>query len=58
MSFTDEAGKSNEEIDITTIWKNDFKKGKVEKFHLDLTGMGKLTDICIRRDDTGQGDSW
>ena len=56
--MADEAGKWCEEQPLNTKWKNDFERGNVDVYHVEYPELGKITDICIRRDETSANDSW
>ena len=58
LTFKDQDGNSSVEKKITNFWKNDFHKGKTQKFSIELAGISKVTEIRIRRDQTGEDDGW
>lgn len=58
MKFTDKRGRRSKEVKINDKWHSDFKKGHEEKVLLNLPKLDKITDLSIRRDDTGSDDEW
>jgi len=43
---------------IDKQWKNDFQAGNTDVFYLELLNISRVTDLCIRRDETAKEDSW
>lgn len=58
MALGDENGTWSGESRIDTRLKNDFESGNTDVFDMELPGMARITELAIRRDDTGILDSW
>ena len=56
--MADEAGVWSEERLIDTKWKNDFECGNEDVFHVEFPNLGRIQELCIRRDHTFKNDAW
>lgn len=56
--MTDVKDSVSNEIKLTSVWNNDFRKGQQEQFNLDLPGLTKIKEISVRRDEAGAKDDW
>ena len=56
--MADCSGKWCEERLIDTKWKDDFERGNVDVFHVEFPELGRIQEICIRRDHTRKSDAW
>lgn len=58
MTFADSEGNHSEEIQISDKWLGIFHKYKEQRLFVALTMTSKITDIVVRRDESGKGDEW
>ncbi|KAF6021827.1 ALOX5 [Bugula neritina] len=58
LTLTDVKDSVSNEIKLTSVWNNDFRKGQQEQFNLDLPGLTKIKEISVRRDEVGAKDDW
>lgn len=56
--MADESGKWCDEQPLNTKWKDDFERGNIDVYHVEFPQLGKISEICIRRDETSSSDSW
>lgn len=56
--MADIEGNWSKESVMDAKFRNDFEQGKLDVFHLDCPGLGKVQEICIRRDHTQANDLW
>ena len=58
ISLGDVDGKWSEEKPMYTKWHDDFEKGNTDVINLSCPGLSKVSDVCIRRDQTCPKDDW
>ena len=56
ITLTDENGKSCQEIAIDE--GHHHKMGDVDNFYYDFPELEKITEITVRRDDSGKNRDW
>ena len=58
VAFGDNRGMWTGTKLLDTKWKNDFERGRCDVFYLNLSGLDRITDMCIGRGDNHPKDDW
>ena len=58
MAFGDNLKMWSGKMLLDTKWRDDFESGNTDVFHLNLSGLHRITDICINRDDADLDSDW